>query len=287
MLQGRSRRLARFGVVLLFLLPCASGRAHAAWPERPGSSDVASFAKGVDSVDVWSVGLPDSTEAAGKHGSEVLEVAHLRKQAVMSRKWGRQLAEALLTPRNLDRPCVCRLEKSTRDTAEVVAPVAAFHIGDEVMWVAMSFRDSCAMVFLPQGPWGPASLEPGRSLVLALFHEALPAETAFARDSFPPLPLPKATGPRMLFVEELPEVLERVPPEYPQEAIQQGISGTVVVKALVTEDGAVGETVIAWSIPTLDAAAAAAVRRWRFRPAKSNGKPVRVWIQTPVRFRLH
>jgi protein TonB len=37
----------------------------------------------------------------------------------------------------------------------------------------------------------------------------------------------------------------------------------------------------------LDAAAAAAVRQWRFKPATSKGEPVAVWVGIPVKFTLH
>jgi len=39
-------------------------------------------------------------------------------------------------------------------------------------------------------------------------------------------------------------------------------------------------------VASLDDAAAAAVRRWRFRPARRNGTPVRATVQVPVRFAL-
>jgi len=41
------------------------------------------------------------------------------------------------------------------------------------------------------------------------------------------------------------------------------------------------------SIPQLDAAAVRAVRKWRFQPALSDGKPVVVWVAVPVKFSLH
>jgi protein TonB len=41
------------------------------------------------------------------------------------------------------------------------------------------------------------------------------------------------------------------------------------------------------SVAPLDAAAIAAVRQWRFRPARdADGRPVRVIMEVPVRFVL-
>lgn len=90
-----------------------------------------------------------------------------------------------------------------------------------------------------------------------------------------------------VYVDELPEVAHRVEPDYPDLARQAGVSGLVLVQALVDRDGAVKDVRITKSIPMLDAAAAHAVRAWTFKPARSGGRPVAVWVAAPVNFRLH
>lgn len=90
-----------------------------------------------------------------------------------------------------------------------------------------------------------------------------------------------------IYTDELPRVVSRVTPEYPAFAHDAGVEGTVVVWALVGLDGRVDEVRIQKSVPMLDAAAADAVRGWRFTPALANEHPVRVWVAVPVRFRLH
>jgi TonB family protein len=89
-----------------------------------------------------------------------------------------------------------------------------------------------------------------------------------------------------VYVEELPDPVTRVPPEYPDEARMLDISGTVTVNALVGRDGKVKETRVTQSIGLLDAAAEAAVRQWKFKPAKNKGAPVAVWVSVPVTFTL-
>lgn len=105
-------------------------------------------------------------------------------------------------------------------------------------------------------------------------------KTGAAEDSLPQFGEP-ATA------EEAPEVVTRVPPVYPPEALKAGLSGTVVVSALVGRDGHVKDTRVTESIPGLDAAAQAAVRQWVFKPAKNDGKPVSVWVTMPIKFTLH
>jgi protein TonB len=90
-----------------------------------------------------------------------------------------------------------------------------------------------------------------------------------------------------IYVEQLPEAVTKVPPEYPDEARRAGVQGTVMVQARVMEDGTVGATKVVKSIPLLDDAAAACVRQWRFKPALAKGKPVSVWVAVPIKFSLH
>jgi len=86
------------------------------------------------------------------------------------------------------------------------------------------------------------------------------------------------------YAEELPTVVERVSPSYPQGALRAGVEGTVVVQARVRTDGTVAETRVSQSIPELDDAAAACVKRWSFKPATSGGAPVEWWVRVPVEF---
>jgi protein TonB len=89
-----------------------------------------------------------------------------------------------------------------------------------------------------------------------------------------------------VYVDELPEALVRVAPEYPDSAIQAGAQGTVIVVALVCQSGLVGSAYVVQSVRLLDEAAMAAVIRWTFKPAMAAGTPVAVWVAVPVHFVL-
>jgi periplasmic protein TonB len=89
-----------------------------------------------------------------------------------------------------------------------------------------------------------------------------------------------------VYVEELPEAITKVQPQYPDIAREASVDGTVMIQALVGRDGRVKDTRIVKSIPMLDAAAIAAVRQWVFKPALSNNKPVAVWVAVPLKFTL-
>jgi protein TonB len=90
-----------------------------------------------------------------------------------------------------------------------------------------------------------------------------------------------------VYVEELPEAITKVPPEYPDLARSANVDGTVLVQALVGKDGHVKDAKVVKSIAMLDDAAVKAVRQWVFKPALSNNKPVAVWVAVPVRFTLN
>jgi protein TonB len=90
-----------------------------------------------------------------------------------------------------------------------------------------------------------------------------------------------------VYVEELPEAVTKISPEYPDLARSANVDGTVLVQALVGKDGRVKDAKVVKSIAMLDAAAVAAVRKWVFKPALSNNKPVAVWVAVPVRFTLN
>ncbi|MEQ1833876.1 MAG: energy transducer TonB [Candidatus Eisenbacteria bacterium] len=104
------------------------------------------------------------------------------------------------------------------------------------------------------------------------------------------LPQPDARLPvygDYVFVEELPEAIKRVPPQYPDAPREAGVQGTVMVQVLVDTHGKVLDTRVVKSIPGLDEAATDAVKQWAFRPGMANGRPVACWLGVPVKFSLH
>ena len=77
-------------------------------------------------------------------------------------------------------------------------------------------------------------------------------------------------------------------PGYPDAARRQRQEGTVSLRVLVSASGQASQVLIAGSsgVSSLDEAAQRAVRRWRFKPAHQNGRPISAWVRVPVRFKL-
>jgi periplasmic protein TonB len=78
-------------------------------------------------------------------------------------------------------------------------------------------------------------------------------------------------------------------PEYPPSSRRAGEAGTVILEVYVLETGRVGEARVKQSsgFPRLDEAAVREVKRsWRLVPGTENGKPVPMWGQFAVTFKL-
>jgi len=90
-------------------------------------------------------------------------------------------------------------------------------------------------------------------------------------------------------VDEFPRIEPgNLPPVYPQEAAAAGLSGDVLLLVQVNETGRVTDLRVLRSsnVPALDAAALAAVKQWRFRPAQRGGRAIAWPVKVPVRFRI-
>ena len=76
------------------------------------------------------------------------------------------------------------------------------------------------------------------------------------------------------------------PPSYPALARMAGVSGVVVLAAVIGRDGRVEALHVVRGPALLAGAALKTVRRWRYRPTELNGKPVSVKTAIRVAFLL-
>jgi TonB family protein len=84
-----------------------------------------------------------------------------------------------------------------------------------------------------------------------------------------------------------PVLLEKVEPVYTAEARKAGISGIVIVEAVIGRDGVVKNVSVLKPLPFgLDQAAVDAVKQWKFKPGTLEGKPVDIIFNLTVNFRL-
>jgi protein TonB len=90
------------------------------------------------------------------------------------------------------------------------------------------------------------------------------------------------------YTDELPQLVRRVTPIYPDIAREAGVEGTVKLQLLIGLDGRVLKAIVQpkGSVPMLDQAAITAALASVFTPALVNSRPVKVWVTQDYRFKL-
>jgi TonB family protein len=87
-------------------------------------------------------------------------------------------------------------------------------------------------------------------------------------------------------VSEMPSLLSEVRPVYPKEAREKGIEGVVVMSVLVDDAGVVRQVSVIDGPLVFRSVALEAMKKFTFRPAKVDGKPVAVRIRYSLKFKL-
>ncbi len=94
---------------------------------------------------------------------------------------------------------------------------------------------------------------------------------------------------KFIGVDVQPELTHEGQPDYPSQAMRNGITGWVIVQAYVSESGRVLKAQINQCKPCnegFEEAAIWAAYENRYKPATSNGLAVGVWISYKVKFTL-
>ncbi len=106
-----------------------------------------------------------------------------------------------------------------------------------------------------------------------------PQDTIWRRPVFTPF----TQRPELIDPREARRIVQN---HYPAELRETGIGGSVMTWVFVDVDGRVKNTVIHESSghEALDRAAMAAIRQFRFVPARLHKKVVPVWIAVPITF---
>lgn len=82
-----------------------------------------------------------------------------------------------------------------------------------------------------------------------------------------------------------PEKISGAPPLFTAEAREAGVSGVVILDALIDEKGDVTDVKVLQGLPMgLDDASVQAVKHWKFKPATLDGQPVPVYYTLTVNY---
>jgi TonB family protein len=83
------------------------------------------------------------------------------------------------------------------------------------------------------------------------------------------------------------KLVTKVNPEYPADLKQQGVTGSVIIRAIISKTGDIlNPQVINTVHPGLAQAALDAVKQWRYQPTLLNGQPVEVLTTVTIAFEL-
>ena len=146
--------------------------------------------------------------------------------------------------------------------------------------------------------------KPAKPLIAASRKAAAPISTpvvtvppkppAFAESQAKPVATaavakPSAAEPMPVTLPHLnADYLDNPAPDYPPASRELGEQGRVLVRAMVSTDGHVGQVALRKSsgFNRLDQAALDSVRHWRFVPARRGSQPVSAWVVVPVAFSI-
>jgi protein TonB len=162
---------------------------------------------------------------------------------------------------------------------------------------------------LPSDPWQVPALEALDYLSVGKVHEAASALVQFVDSDPPPEEIEIVAAAYHRLYQELrrsetgdhqddprnagPKLTVRVPPKYPKDADRYAVEGTVLLLAIIEEDGSVGSVSVISAtatrheslyLPQFEQAALDAVRQWRYEPARRDGKPEAFPITISVDF---
>jgi TonB family protein len=116
-----------------------------------------------------------------------------------------------------------------------------------------------------------------------------PEVTGGVIGAVPPSDTPASQLPRRIRVSRGVEsglLVKKVQPEYPPEAKDQHIQGTVVLQATFDTEGNVANLQLISGHPLLAPPAIEAAKQWKYRPYLLNNTPIQVETQIVVNFTL-
>jgi len=87
-----------------------------------------------------------------------------------------------------------------------------------------------------------------------------------------------------IYTDDQPVPITAPPPPYPEFAREAQITGKVMLHVLVGKDGRVKNVKVIKGVTGLNDVAVDAVKKWVFKPALANNKPVAVWVEVPMDF---
>ncbi len=110
--------------------------------------------------------------------------------------------------------------------------------------------------------------------------------TAEAKPLAPPPPPEKKRDPVRVGILQQSKLIYKVNPVYPPLALKARVQGTVILEAIIDEEGSVSSVKVLGGHVLLVDAAVQAVKQWKYSPTVLSGEPVPVVATVTVIFHL-
>lgn len=171
----------------------------------------------------------------------------------------------------------------------------------------LAYADSARVDLVPRDPQQPAitpeTVRPLKDLTIVNLNGEPPPEEEPMGESPEPLegpapaeapastsvmaPEPRPPKESLPGLIEAPSILTRAEPVYPEPARRAGVEGTVELEVSIDAKGKVTDVEVVRGLPLgLSDAAADAVRRWTYRPARGPNGPIASRKTVRIRFAL-
>lgn len=92
--------------------------------------------------------------------------------------------------------------------------------------------------------------------------------------------------PLVVSSDQRPKLIKKVNPEYPEDALKEGIQGKVVIEATTDKQGIVVEAKVIDGHPLLNKAALKALKQWQYEPFIIKGEKIGVKFTVVMNFHL-
>jgi TonB family protein len=280
------------GVLLVLLSPVMFAGSPIAANPRASLTDLLGVIRGAESVTVERLGaVPAPPRTAANPGPAAWRTRVLTT-AQASRAWAGRFADVLAAARPCDTCRTCRLEWWPTEHLDQVLIDVRTRSGARRVRAQLLFVERCARLSGADRRADPLDITGVAPSLFDLVREALPRDTVLQHMTGPPRSRRDAEPEREPAavdvpgpLDELPEPILRINPTPPRFTGGEPDSGMVMVRVFVGADGRVKRASVERSLhATLDSAAVQAARRWVFKPALKDHRPIPVWISIPFRF---
>ena len=285
-LETEKPRRSKLPLVAALVLVLLGGGAYAAWLTQPNfrALMISEFGNAKTKLDtmrgkdpVTTAAQPQPAPVAPAPVQPAAPVATQNSENIdVSMTPNGAASDASTDPTANNAPATTPADTTTNSTGTSTTGNASTTKGTEPAAAAPATATKAEAPKQPKLQSAKQDSTPGKSAAL------VPA-------SLPPATTAKAPSSDLLEVPEDfadDQVIHRVHPTYPKQALTKKLHGSVTLQVIVNKQGKVDSLALVSGDPVLGQAAQSAVKQWRYKPYWHNGEPTDFQTHVTVDFKL-